>query len=172
MARMRNAAFCAELHIADFYLCRPSSRHPASRRAWCHSGDDRAYLNPTDDGAKLIGLLRWPVLLVLVAVAFRCSIALAQAASPPNTALDHLGCRHRLLLWLLGSLGVSFYLSHVANFNATYGTLGALIGFLFWTWISTIVVILGAELNAELEHQTAKTPRQARRPADGQAWRL
>ena len=115
-----------------------------------------ALLNPTDDGAKLIGMLRWPVLLALVAGGISLLYRFGPSREPAKLRWITWGAGIASLLWLLGSLGVSFYLSHVANFNATYGTLGALIGFLFWTWISTIVVILGAELNAELEHQTAK----------------
>lgn len=49
----------------------------------------------------------------------------------------------------------SFWLSRIANFDATYGSLGAVMGFMLWTWISVIVILIGAELNAEVEHQTA-----------------
>jgi membrane protein len=59
-------------------------------------------------------------------------------------------------VWFLMSLGLSVYLDRFANYNATYGTLGALIGFLVWIWLSVAILIVGAELNAELEHQTAK----------------
>ena len=55
---------------------------------------------------------------------------------------------------MLASLAFSYYLANFANYNATYGTLGALIGFMVWTWLSVIIVIVGAELDAELEHQT------------------
>ena len=58
------------------------------------------------------------------------------------------------LLWLAASFFFSLYLENFADYNATYGTLGALIGLMVWTWISVIILILGAELNAELEHQT------------------
>ena len=51
---------------------------------------------------------------------------------------------------------MSYYLANIADYNATYGTLGALIGFMVWTWVSVIIVIVGAELNAELEHQTTR----------------
>src|SRR5579871_1276978 len=60
------------------------------------------------------------------------------------------------LLWLLASWLFSFYLGHFANYNATYGSLGALIGLLMWLWITFIVILLGAELDAEIEHQTAR----------------
>jgi membrane protein len=51
------------------------------------------------------------------------------------------------------------------SYNATYGSLGAAIGFMTWMWLSTIVVLLGAKVNAELEHQTAKdTTQEANKP--------
>ena len=49
-----------------------------------------------------------------------------------------------------------WYLSNFANYDATYGSLGAGIGLMMWMWISSIVILFGAELNAEIEHQTAR----------------
>lgn len=54
------------------------------------------------------------------------------------------------------SLLFSWYSANFANYEKTYGSLGALIGFLTWVWISVMVVLVGAELNAEIEHQTAE----------------
>ena len=59
------------------------------------------------------------------------------------------------LTWFAASFLFSWYLTSFANYNATYGSLGAVVGLMTWLWISTIVVLLGAELNAEIEHQTA-----------------
>jgi membrane protein len=59
-------------------------------------------------------------------------------------------------LWLAASALFSFYAANFGNFNETYGSLGAVIGFMTWLWISAIVVLLGAELDAEMEHQTAR----------------
>jgi membrane protein len=53
------------------------------------------------------------------------------------------------------SAAFSWYLSHVANYTATYGALGAVIGLMMWMWLSAVIVLLGAKLNAEIEHQTA-----------------
>jgi membrane protein len=60
------------------------------------------------------------------------------------------------VLWLAASLLFSWYAENFGSYNKTYGSLGAAIGFMTWLWISTIVILLGAKLNAELEHQTAK----------------
>jgi membrane protein len=59
------------------------------------------------------------------------------------------------VLWLLASLGFSYYAANFAGYNETYGTLGGVIALLMWLWISAYVVLLGAELNSELELQTA-----------------
>jgi membrane protein len=59
------------------------------------------------------------------------------------------------ILWLGGSLGFSWYVNHVAHYDATYGSLGAVVGFMMWIWSSVMVVLIGAERNAEIEHQTA-----------------
>ena len=58
--------------------------------------------------------------------------------------------------WIVASFLFSWYLSNFANYNATYGSLGAAVGVMVWLWISTTVMLLGAELNAEIEHQTAR----------------
>ena len=60
------------------------------------------------------------------------------------------------MLWLAASALFSWYAANFGKFNQTYGSLGAVIGFMTWLWISAIVVLLGAELNAEMEHQTAR----------------
>jgi membrane protein len=59
------------------------------------------------------------------------------------------------LLWISGSSLLSWYLSNFANYGATYGSLGAAIGLMMWMWMSAIIVLFGAELNSEIEHQTA-----------------
>ena len=60
------------------------------------------------------------------------------------------------ILWLGISALFSRYASSFGKFNETYGSLGAVIGFMTWLWISAIVILLGAELDAEMEHQTAR----------------
>jgi membrane protein len=57
--------------------------------------------------------------------------------------------------WLAGSLLLSWYVANFGTYDATYGTLGAAMGFMIWLWLSTIIVLLGGELNAEMEQQAA-----------------
>jgi membrane protein len=56
---------------------------------------------------------------------------------------------------MMGSLAFSFWLDHFTHLGVTYGSLGAVIGFILWVWFSVMVLLIGAELNAEIEHQTA-----------------
>jgi len=58
--------------------------------------------------------------------------------------------------WLAFSLGFSWYVTNFGSYNETYGSLGAVIGFMTWIWLSSTVVLVGAELDAEMEHQTAR----------------
>src|SRR6476620_3904486 len=65
--------------------------------------------------------------------------------------------QHRGGSRVAGRLGSPFFLScEFSNYDATYGSLGAAIGFMTWRWISAIVILFGAELNSESEHQTAR----------------
>jgi membrane protein len=60
------------------------------------------------------------------------------------------------VLWVATSAAFSWYVSNFNSYNETYGSLGAVIAFMVWMWISATIILLGAELNAELEHQTAR----------------
>ena len=71
-------------------------------------------------------------------------------------ALAHARQRVRGLRLARGLGLFSWYLANFADYSATYGALGAAIGLMMWLWLSAIVVLVGAELNAEIEHQTAR----------------
>lgn len=104
----------------------------------------------------LMKLLRWPILLVLI----WGGIVLVYRYGPSreDAKLRWLGpgTIFSTVAWLIASFGYSYYLENFADLNATYGTLGTFIGFMLWTWISTVILIVGAIINAELEHQTAR----------------
>lgn len=101
-------------------------------------------------------LLRWPLLLLVVAVAVTMVYRFGPSREPAKVRWMTWGAALTTVGWAIMSIGFSFYLNHFANYNATYGTLGALIGFLIWIWLSVVILIIGAELNGELEHQTAR----------------
>lgn len=103
--------------------------------------------------ARILGyVVLFGVLALGLAALYRWGPARAQARWRWITP----GAGLAVLLILVVSLAFSFYVSNFGNYNATYGSLGALIGFLTWMWISITVVIMGAELNSEIEHQTAR----------------
>jgi membrane protein len=105
--------------------------------------------------ALLIALLRWPTLLVVVLV----WLAVLYRYGPSRTSAQwrwlSVGSVAAAMCWLAASGLFSWYLSNFADYNATYGSLGAAIGLMMWLWLSVIVILVGAELNAEIEHQTA-----------------
>ena len=59
-------------------------------------------------------------------------------------------------VWIAASVLFSWYVASFGSYNKTYGSLGAIIGFMTWIWISIIVVLVGAKIDAEMEHQTAR----------------
>ncbi|UXN59172.1 YihY/virulence factor BrkB family protein [Phyllobacterium zundukense] len=105
--------------------------------------------------AVLISLARWPLIAVVVAAAVSVFYRFGPDREQPKWRWLSWGAILSTLVWLITSAGFTFYLANFADYNATYGALGAVAGLMVWTWISVIILILGAELNAELEHQTA-----------------
>ncbi|WP_428391451.1 YihY/virulence factor BrkB family protein [Lichenicoccus sp.] len=98
-----------------------------------------------------------PVMLVLfVAVAFSLLYRFGPSRQEPRWHWVAPGAIVSTLLWLLASTAFSYYVGHVASYGATYGPLGAVVGIMMWFFVTAYVVLLGAELNAELELQTAQ----------------
>lgn len=99
---------------------------------------------------------RWPVLLLVLLI----GLAVLYRYGPDRRAARwqwvSVGSVFAAVTWIVASYLFSWYLASFANYNATYGSLGAVVGLMMWLWISTIVVLLGAELNAEIEHQTSR----------------
>ena len=106
--------------------------------------------------APIIGLLRWPALFVLMILSLAVLYRYGPSRRKPKWRWLTVGSVFAALTWLLVSSLFSWYLANFANYNATYGALGAVIGLMMWMWLSTIVVLVGAELNSEIEHQTAR----------------
>ncbi|WP_320189019.1 YihY/virulence factor BrkB family protein [Agrobacterium rosae] len=102
----------------------------------------------------LAKIARWPFLLIVVGCGITMMYRYGPSREPAKLRWITWGATFSTSLWLTASVLFSLYLENFADYNATYGTLGALIGLMVWTWISVIILILGAEINAELEHQT------------------
>jgi membrane protein len=97
---------------------------------------------------------RWPLLVVLMLLGLAVLYRFGPSRRSPQWRWLTVGSIFATLTWLAGSALLSYYLANYANYDATYGSLGAAIGLMIWMWMSTIVVLLGAELNSEVEHQT------------------
>jgi membrane protein len=104
---------------------------------------------------SLMPVLRWPLLFVVVVFALAVLYRYGPSRSHEKWKWVTWGSVIAAVLWLIASLLLSLYVSHFAHYDKTYGSLGAVIGFMTWMWVSTIVVLFGAELNSEIEHQTA-----------------
>ena len=98
----------------------------------------------------------WPALLVLTI--FGLAVLYRYGPSRENARWRWItpGAVAATVLWLIGSIAFSVYVTNFASYNATYGALGGVIVLLTWFWLSAFAVLLGAELNSEIEHQTAR----------------
>lgn len=99
--------------------------------------------------------LRWGLLLLLAATAFSILFRYGPCRKRAKWRWVLLGGLFAAGLWLGGSLAFSVYLNNIAHLDVTYGSLGAVIAFMLWVYVSVMAVLIGAELNAEIEHQTA-----------------
>ena len=104
--------------------------------------------------AWYIALLRWPVLLLAVLGGLALLYRYGPSRDAPRWRWVTWGSAVAAVFWLVASLGFSWYVSNFGKYNETYGSLGAVVGFMTWIWLSTTIVLLGAEINAEMEHQT------------------
>lgn len=106
--------------------------------------------------SALLGILRWPILLALVIVGLAVLYRYAPSRTEPRWEWLSVGSVFAGVAWLIASGLFSWYIDNFGTYNVTYGSLGAAIGMMMWLWISMIVILLGAELNAAIEHQTAQ----------------
>jgi membrane protein len=103
----------------------------------------------------IVSLTRWPLLLMILLAALGILYRYGPSRRAARWEWLSVGALAAALLWMVGSSLLSWYLSNFGNYNATYGSLGAAIGLMMWMWMSAIIVLCGAELNSEIERQTA-----------------
>jgi membrane protein len=101
-------------------------------------------------------IARWPMLLIVLLLGLAILYRYGPDRRSARWQWVSVGSVFATLTWFVASFLFSWYLANFANYNATYGSLGAVVGLMIWLWISTAVVLLGAEFNAEIEHQTAR----------------
>jgi membrane protein len=101
----------------------------------------------------LVSLARWPLLAILVMLGFAVLYRYCPDHEQPQWRWVSWGAGIGTGLWLLGSILFSFYISNFGDYNETYGALAAVIILLLWLYLTAYVILLGAEFNAETEHQ-------------------
>jgi membrane protein len=102
-----------------------------------------------------LDVARWPVLLASTVLMLALIYRFGPSREHARWQWITWGSALAALLWLAASLAFSWYMSNLAHYDRTYGSFGAAAGAMIWMWMSVIIVLLGAELNAEIEHQTA-----------------
>ena len=104
---------------------------------------------------RLLNILIWPGL----AVSFMLALAVLYRLGPDRSAARwrwvSVGSIFAVVAWIAVTLGFQFYVNRFGSYNETYGSLAGVIIALFWLWLTAVVILLGAEINSEMEHQTA-----------------
>jgi membrane protein len=111
---------------------------------------------PLGPAAKAVSFARWPALAVLCIVTLAMLYRFAPCRRAAKWRWVSPGAIVATALWLISTTGFSFYVSHVPSYNQTLGLLGTIMMLLTWSYLTAFAVLLGAELNAELERQTAR----------------
>jgi membrane protein len=122
---------------------------------WANSTDNEAL-------ATTISIVRWPVLAVLMLVALSVLYRYGPDRDEPHWRWVTWGAVVATVLWIIGSALFSLYASRFGSYNKTYGSMAAVAVMMLWLYLTATCVLLGAELNAELEHQTARDSTKGR----------
>jgi membrane protein len=114
------------------------------------------YLGLGGLGEWLVWIGRWPAMFAIILLALAVLYRYGPSRGRPEWRWVTPGSILAAAGWIVFSMLFSWYVGSFGSYNETYGSLGAAIGFLTWVWLSTTIVLVGAELNAEIEHQTEK----------------
>ena len=104
----------------------------------------------------LVAILRFVILGGLLVVGLAVLYRYAPDRDQPRWSWVSWGSGIAALLWVLASIGFSIYVNSFGNYNKTYGALAGIIILMFWLYLTAVIVLVGAELNTELELQTAR----------------
>lgn len=106
-------------------------------------------------------IAKWPVIVLFVITMISVLYYASPNAKPRGFKSVMPGAAFAVVVWLVASLLFGFYVANFGSFNKTYGTLGGVIIFLVWLWITNVAILLGAEINAERERTTQLSEGQA-----------
>jgi len=115
-----------------------------------------------EDIRQLASWLRWPILGLAFVIGLAVFYRFAPSRDAPRWRWVSWGAVAATVLWLIGSALFSWYVSSFGSYNETYGSIGAVVVLMMWFWLSALIVLLGAELNAEMEHQTGRDTTRGR----------
>jgi len=116
-------------------------------------------------GTVLAQVLRWVLLVALVVAALAITYRVAPDRDQPRFSWVTTGSLVATVLWIIGSVGFSLYVNNFGSYNKTYGAIAGVVVLMLWLYLTSYIVLLGAEINAESERQTrADTTRGASAP--------
>jgi membrane protein len=104
-----------------------------------------------DAGLLFWNIIKWPILAFLAVLIVAVLYYATPNVQQPKFRWMSLGAFVALLVWIVASVGFAFYAANFASYDETYGSIGGVIVFLLWVWISNVALLFGAELDAELE---------------------
>ncbi len=127
---------------------------------------DKIGLPPTLE--TIIQLLRWPILALIVMFALSTVYRIAPHGKSPEFKWISWGAIIATVLWLAGSLLFNLYVNNFSSFDETYGSFAAIIILMLWFFLAAFIILLGAEINSEMEHQTSRDTTNAEDKPVGQ----
>lgn len=115
----------------------------------------------------VIRIARWVVMLGFMVVALAVIYAFAPSRERPAIRWASAGAIFATVIWIIASVAFSFYIGHFSSYNKSYGSAAAIVILMTWFWISIFLILIGAEINAELEGQTRRDSTSGRRRSRG-----
>jgi membrane protein len=106
-----------------------------------------------DTAVTVWNIAKWPVIVLIVSLMMSILYYATPNVRQPGFRWVTPGGLMAVVLWIIASAAFALYVSNFSSYNKTYGSLGGVIAFLVWLWITNIVILFGAELNAELERR-------------------
>jgi membrane protein len=114
-----------------------------------------AFVGMSPPAERFLSIVRWPLLLMVIIPWLAALYRHGPSRRSAKWRWVSWGSTVAAVLWILTSMLFSWYVSF-ESYNRLYGSLGTAVGFMVWIWLSVVVILIGAELNAEMEHQTAR----------------
>ena len=105
----------------------------------------------SDASVQVWDIVKWPVLAVLVMLVVAILYYTTPNVQQPKVRWLSVGAVVAIVVWVLASAGFAFYVANFSSYDRTYGSIGAVIVSLLWLWITNLALLLGAEIDAELE---------------------